>query len=382
MGTGGLQETIEKKEYLIVTRNNIKEGGVESVIRTIREEVYEIIEGCNEGNVEYIENVKKISMASQRRQWYTYVIKIKKQGMYEMAERALKQIKEREELPETIRVVVNNEVNKEEVRKALEFVGRGENITWEIVIRGKEMDKGARHEQEEALLIKTGGKSYTDVLKEMNQKIDIGKVGVKVDRMKKTEGGDILVKLKGKGATEKLRKEMDMRMSGINMAIRKKETHFTITGLDPGVTEKILHNAIKAYTGISKDEIDIKMLRTNRHGEQVATRVVRPTKAEELRKYDTIAIGWVACPIRERYTPTRCYKCLHYGHNTYECKRESRVACCYNCFNTGHTAAQCSSASYCLTCKEEGHRMDRMQCPAYRAWVYGRGGEREPQRGA
>ncbi|XP_050517693.1 DNA ligase 1-like [Diabrotica virgifera virgifera] len=54
-----LQETIEKKECLILTRNNIKEGGVESVIRTIREEVYEIIEGCNEGNVEYIENVKK-----------------------------------------------------------------------------------------------------------------------------------------------------------------------------------------------------------------------------------------------------------------------------------------------------------------------------------
>ncbi|XP_050507931.1 cilia- and flagella-associated protein 251-like [Diabrotica virgifera virgifera] len=214
-------------------KSDIKKGGVESVIRTIREDVYEIIEGCKEENVEYIENVKKSSMASERREWFTYVVKIKKHGMYEMAERAIKQIKERETPPQTIRVIINNEINQEEVRKALEFVGRGENIIWELVIRGKEMDKGARHEQQEAL-IKTGGKKYTDVLKEMNEKINIGKIGVKVDRLKKTEGGDILVKLKGKGAADKLRKEMDTRMSGLNMAVRRKENHFTITGMDLG----------------------------------------------------------------------------------------------------------------------------------------------------
>ncbi|XP_050503496.1 uncharacterized protein LOC126882567 [Diabrotica virgifera virgifera] len=141
-------------------KSDIKEGGVESVIRTIREDVYEIIEGCKEENVEYIENVKKSSMASERREWFTDVVKIKKHGIYEMAERAIKQIKERETPPQTIRVIINNEINKEEVRKALEFVGRGENIIWELVIRGKEMDRGARHEQEEALLIKTGGKMF------------------------------------------------------------------------------------------------------------------------------------------------------------------------------------------------------------------------------
>uniref|UniRef100_A0A6P7FYG4 Uncharacterized protein LOC114334055 n=1 Tax=Diabrotica virgifera virgifera TaxID=50390 RepID=A0A6P7FYG4_DIAVI len=96
-------------------------------------------------------------MANQRRQWYTYVTKVGEQGMYEMAVKAINIIKKREKPPETIRVIVNNEINKEDVRKALEFVGRKENIVWEIVIRGKEMDKGERHEQEEALLIKTGG---------------------------------------------------------------------------------------------------------------------------------------------------------------------------------------------------------------------------------
>ncbi|XP_050515000.1 FK506-binding protein 5-like [Diabrotica virgifera virgifera] len=375
---GGLQETIEKKECIIITKNEIKDGGVEGVIRTLREEVAEIIEECKVGDIEYIENVKKSSMANQRRQWYTYVTKVGEQGMYEMAVKAINIIKKREKPPETVRVIVNNEINKEDVRKALEFVGRKENIVWEIVIRGKEMDKGERHEQEEALLIKTGGKSYTDVLKEMNQKIDIGKIGLKVNRLKKTEGGDILVKLKGKGAAEKLKKEMDSKITGMSMAVRKKENYFSITAIDPGFTEEQLISAITTYTGIPEDEIDVKTLRINRHGEQVATIAVRPSKAEELRRYRTIVIGWVICPIMERHTPVRCYKCLHYGHSTYECTGESRVACCYNCFKNGHTAVQCSSTAYCLTCKEEGHRMDRMTCPAYRAWVYGRGGEREP----
>uniref|UniRef100_A0A6P7GBN1 Glutamic acid-rich protein-like n=1 Tax=Diabrotica virgifera virgifera TaxID=50390 RepID=A0A6P7GBN1_DIAVI len=73
---GGLQETIEKKECIIITKNEIKDGGVEGVIRTLREEVAEIIEECKVGDIEYIENVKKSSMANQRRQWYTYVTKV------------------------------------------------------------------------------------------------------------------------------------------------------------------------------------------------------------------------------------------------------------------------------------------------------------------
>ncbi|CAG9829859.1 unnamed protein product [Diabrotica balteata] len=127
----------------------------------------------------------------------------------------------------------------------------------------------------------------------MNQKINIGKIGVKVDRLIKTEEGDILVKLNGKGAAEKLRKEMDTRMTGINMAIRRKECFFNITGLNPGVTKERLKSAIKMYTGIPTNEIDINTLRIGKHREQVATVAVRPSKAEELRRYSSIIIDWV-----------------------------------------------------------------------------------------
>ncbi|XP_050507924.1 uncharacterized protein DDB_G0271670-like [Diabrotica virgifera virgifera] len=77
-------------------------------------------------------------------------------------------------------------------------------------------------------------------------------------------------------------------MTGMDTAIRRKETYFTITRLDPGVSEKSLKKSIRSYTGIPEEEVDVRFLRTNKYGEQVATITVRPSKAEELRKYGSI----------------------------------------------------------------------------------------------
>ncbi|CAG9834655.1 unnamed protein product [Diabrotica balteata] len=38
-------------------------------------------------------------------------------------------------------------------------------------------------------------KKYNDVLSEMREKIDIGKIGVQVDKLRRTNGRDLLVKV-------------------------------------------------------------------------------------------------------------------------------------------------------------------------------------------
>uniref|UniRef100_A0A6P7FYM1 Uncharacterized protein LOC114332326 n=1 Tax=Diabrotica virgifera virgifera TaxID=50390 RepID=A0A6P7FYM1_DIAVI len=108
-----------------------------------------------------------------------------------MTVKAIKEIrKETNEIPEVMRVVVANDLNKETIRKALEYVGHGETISWEILVRGKEFGAERKVEQEEALLIKMDkGKKYNEVLSEMKNKIDIGKMGIQVDRLKRTNGG-------------------------------------------------------------------------------------------------------------------------------------------------------------------------------------------------
>ncbi|CAG9840660.1 unnamed protein product [Diabrotica balteata] len=361
---GGLQNILKQEELLKRVTSNVL-GYIEKAAQIVHER-----------KIHQINNIKHHKNLLENAAKTTAQVEVK-EGFFECSEsnagsqlhRSINNIEacSKDKPDDKPEIEIKAEIKKELAQDEQQY-----NIESQLT---KSFDLGdLKNEPDEDI----SGKKYTEVLKEMNQKIDIGKIGIKVDRLKKTEGGDILVKLKGKGAAEKLKQEMDTRMSGMNMAIRKKEIHFTITGLDPGVTEERLHSAIKSYTGIPKDEVDIKSLRTSRYGEQLATIAVPPTKAVQLRKYSSIIIGWVSCPIMEKHTPVRCYKCLLYGHNTYECKGESRVACCYNCFKSGHTAVQCSGTAYCLTCKEEGHRMDRMACPAYRAWVYGRGGERVP----
>ncbi|XP_050512990.1 golgin subfamily A member 6-like protein 22 [Diabrotica virgifera virgifera] len=377
---GGLRETVEKKTCLIVTKKDAKDKGVENIIKDVGEDLAETLEEVNEGEIKFLENFRR--KENKKTIWYTFVAGIEKESggdIYDLAEKAITKIKkEMDETPKVVRVVAGNDLNKEIIRKALEYVGRRESISWEMIVRGKELEVEKKSEQEEALLIKMGGKKYNEVLSEMREKIDIGKIGLQVEKLKRTNGGDLLVKLKGRGAAEKLRAELDSKMNGMDTAIRRKETFFTITRLDPGVGEETLKKMIKSYTGVPEREIEVKVLRTNRYGEQVATIAVRPSIAEELRRYGSIKIGWVVCPIMERHNPVRCFKCLKFGHNTYECKEESRAACCYNCLQTGHTVASCGNKPYCSVCKEEGHRMDRMACPSYRALVYGRGGEGNP----
>ncbi|CAG9835556.1 unnamed protein product [Diabrotica balteata] len=99
------------------------------------------------------------------------------------------------------------------------------------------------------------GKKYDEVLSEMREKIDIGKIGVQVEKLKRTNGGDLLVKLKARGAAAKLRAELVSKMNGMDTTIQRKETFFTITSLDPGIDEESLKKAIKSYTVVAEREI-------------------------------------------------------------------------------------------------------------------------------
>uniref|UniRef100_A0A6P7GZL6 General transcription factor II-I repeat domain-containing protein 2B-like n=1 Tax=Diabrotica virgifera virgifera TaxID=50390 RepID=A0A6P7GZL6_DIAVI len=94
-------------------------------------------------------------MASQRRQWYTYVVKIKKQGMYEMAERALKPIKEREQPPETI-----HEFLKELMSQYVEILYHTK-VRW--LSKGKVLERFFSIRHEITLVLATKNKEFPDI---------------------------------------------------------------------------------------------------------------------------------------------------------------------------------------------------------------------------
>ncbi|XP_050505428.1 DNA ligase 1-like [Diabrotica virgifera virgifera] len=188
----GLLETVEKKNCLVFTKKDAKDKGVENTIKDVGEDLAEMLEEIEEGEINYLENIRR--KANKKTTWYTFVARLEKEqggDAYDMAVKAIKEIrKETNEIPEVMRVVVANDLNKETIRKALEYVGHGETISWEILVRGKEFGVERKVEQEKALLIKMDkGKKYNEVLSEMKNKIDIGKMGIQVDRLKRTNGG-------------------------------------------------------------------------------------------------------------------------------------------------------------------------------------------------
>uniref|UniRef100_A0A6P7GMR4 Golgin subfamily A member 6-like protein 22 n=1 Tax=Diabrotica virgifera virgifera TaxID=50390 RepID=A0A6P7GMR4_DIAVI len=127
-----LRETVEKKTCLIVTKKDAKDKGVENIIKDVGEDLAETLEEVNEGEIKFLENFRR--KENKKTIWYTFVAGIEKESggdIYDLAEKAITKIKkEMDETPKVVRVVAGNDLNKEIIRKALEYVGRRENISW------------------------------------------------------------------------------------------------------------------------------------------------------------------------------------------------------------------------------------------------------------
>lgn len=212
--------------------------------------------------------------------------------------------------------------------------------------------------ERETLLIKTGDETYTDVLNKMKSRVNVE--GIKVVNVKKTKGGDLIVNLKGRGAAEKLRGELRDKMGEKIITVGKKnEVNFEIMDLDPSVKEQELIIAVCGWTGLDQAELNVRSLRENRGGGQIARVCVR--KEEEMRRHRRIKVHWQYCRVRERLTPLRCYRCM-----------EVRVKTCFKCLK--HNVRDCVNEATCLTCKESGYRMDSMECTKYKELVFDKKG--------
>ncbi|XP_056647415.1 uncharacterized protein LOC130452165 [Diorhabda sublineata] len=156
------------------------------------------------------------------------------------------------------------------------------------------------------------------------------------------------------------------------MTVKRRETVFTVMEVDPFISPSELRDSIVTWTGLKNADIVVKGMRESRGGGQTATIAVREEMAAALRSVDKVKIHWQYCKVRERFTPLRCFRCLEYGHSTYQCKGKDRGRCCFSCIKEGHRAQECLNEAWCLSCSESGHRTDTMACPKYRDAVFGK----------
>ncbi|KAK9692447.1 hypothetical protein QE152_g35165 [Popillia japonica] len=75
--------------------------------------------------------------------------------------------------------------------------------------------------------------------------------------------------------------------------------------------------------------IKVTSHRPNQWGSQNSTVVVHSELAKQMIKLGFIKIGWTPCRVRARIDIARCYRCLHFGHDSSECKGEDKSTCPY-----------------------------------------------------
>lgn len=280
-----------------------------------------------------------------------------------------------------IRVLIPDNQVTENIRKVLEavFWSTELDVTLHFPTR-----KGGHEEEEaksketrrtvrtsrntEAIIIKTGEKTYSQTLKEVKERLDLSQIGVEVKKVKKTQAGELLMTFRGgSGKTETLKQSIMESIKDARVrSLGQPGLTFQVYGVDAVTTTQEIRETISKTIAEEIDKVVVKAVRATTNDEQVATVWVEKQVAQKLRAVKALKIGWNYCRVREWLNVPRCHKCQTYGHLAGACDGPDRTSCCWNCGREGHRAAECDKEKSCIACKKEGHKTGSGQCPIFR----------------
>lgn len=198
-----------------------------------------------------------------------------------------------------------------------------------------------------------------------------------VNKIRRTAKGELLIALKrgSDGQTMKFKEDMSKVLQ--KEAMVKTLSHritIEVRDLDEATTQEEICTAIAEQippaASITRDAI--KSMRVTRDGTQIALINLPSDVANQVIAAGRVKIGWVRCRVREFVTPTRCFKCLEYGHIARQCKNEvDRSGTCLRCGCKGHTAKNCTAEPRCSICDPackggNNHAAGSFRCDAYK----------------
>lgn len=278
----------------------------------------------------------------------------------------------------SVRIVPTKSTDIRVLRRVTEYVCTETKISVQIYVP-KDMTpratlpkpKSKPRKEASVVTVKSEGKTYADLLKTLKSKVDIEKIDVNIQRMRKNAKGDLVLTVDG--GVEKascLQKEIS-KIGRCEVSSRKRfRTSIFILGMDESITKDEVREAIIRDTGAGVLAEDIKRVTKGRYDLQTALVDLPEETASKLLAAKHIRIGWSNCAIREKVNLTRCYRCLEFGHRARECKSEkNRMEDCLNCGASGHKSNECKNSPSCIICGVEGHRADSIRCPQYKAEI-------------
>jgi hypothetical protein len=274
--------------------------------------------------------------------------------------------------------------SSEQWRKAVECIASGRDVKIDINSNDVPKEEGwqqtgirkkkpktweTKRPTTEAIVVKTQGKPYAEMLKEVREKIDVGHIGVELTSVRKTKQGDLLMVVKKKeGVGEKLRLELGKKIDNVKVNSPKSgRTFIHVKDIDELSTEKEIIEALQKALNLKNDnELKITSIRPAYGCTQAATVMAPGDVAARMLQLSHVKIGLVQCRLRERVDVKKCYRCWMPGHLRKEYHGPERKGLCIKCGEEGHQSKDCQGEAYCTVCNREGHSAMGSQCPKYR----------------
>lgn len=242
--------------------------------------------------------------------------------------------------------------------------------------------KRLRKKPEAFILKKTGEVTYADMLRKMKTDPSLSEFGKQVRKIRRTQQGELLLEIKGNASTNvpKFRGELEATLKDLaSVRTGAQRTALICSGLDEATSAEDLHSSlVSQFPGILLQPEDVKGLRRMRDGTQVASLLMSANDAIAVIKRGAVTVGWSRCRIIQDVRPTKCYRCLGYGHRAANCKAPDRSDCCLRCGEKGHKAKGCNAPPKCLICSsdvDQNHMTGGYSCPTYKACVKGVNGQ-------
>lgn len=250
--------------------------------------------------------------------------------------------------------------------------GSGDGDDGFTLVPSKRKRKSKARTKGEAIVIKANEAKYSEILREMRTNSKLSGLGEDVRTVRRTRRKELLLVLK-KGAKESsggysklLADEGIGATDGTTIKALGSEVTLQCKNLDETTTIEDLCRCIKSSCNIG-DVMTNVVMRKFARGTKKATFKLPAEIANMVLKVGKIKVNWSICPVSLVIRPEVCFKCLEFGHKSWNCKGPDRTKLCRRCGGEGHKAAGCKATAKCLICKGDGnkHVTGSFACPSY-----------------
>ena len=245
---------------------------------------------------------------------------------------------------------------------------------WTEVLRRKKRKKPERakraRDRGDALILKTDGAKYSDVLKAMRTDTKLLGLGADVRCVRRTRSGDMILELKrnpSNRAHDHKRVAEEVLGDGVTVRALTSEVTVQCKNLDEITDAGELTHALKVQCDVELPATAVK-LRRGPAGTQVATFRLPMTSANSVVKVGKLKVGWSICSLSIHQPLEVCFRCFGKGHKAWACRGPNRSALCRRCGEEGHKARECTKPPRCVICANghNNHMLGGPKCKAFR----------------